>query len=187
VVARDVDHAAERLLLLHREVRELLALAAVGFAGAIGASQLRPDFALPLLVGGVAALLLSMRAVFQRWDLIDRLVLDRDTYAIAEVRRRAEQAASMESRHALASSIHWLLGHPASQTATRVAAARRELEALAAELEDENLALDPACAVACERLVNNATESPLRNPAMPPEDVRSRLRQILGGFNAGSA
>ena len=65
--------------------------------------------------------------------------------------------------------------------------AAEELEALACELEDEELALDPACAVACMRLLSDVSESPLLNPALPPELLRSRVRQIRSGFEAGRA
>ncbi len=182
MVARDVEHAASSLRVLRHEARDRLGLAIFALALAIGASQLRPDFAVPFLIGGVAVLFLSLRTMLRRWELIDQLLPDRDAYMIEEVRRRAEQAASMQNRHVLATSIQWLLTHPGSGTGPRIAVATRELEMLAAELENESLAFDPACAVACERLVNNTTESPLRNPALPPDEVRSRLTQILGGF-----
>jgi hypothetical protein len=65
--------------------------------------------------------------------------------------------------------------------------AAEELEALASELEDDELALDPACAVACMRLLSDLSASPLLNPALPPEELRSRVRQIRSGFEARQA
>ena len=47
-----------------------------------------------------------------------------------------------------------------------------ELDALACELEDDELALDPACAVACMRLLNDVTERPRHNLAPPPALLR---------------
>ena len=58
----------------------------------------------------------------------------------------------------------------------------RRLEALAAELEDDELTLDPAPAVMCKRLLTDFVESPLFDPALPPEELRSRVRRIRAGF-----
>jgi hypothetical protein len=62
-----------------------------------------------------------------------------------------------------------------------------ELDALAAELEDDGLALDPVAAVACVRLLSDLPASPLLNPAAPVSDLRSRIRQIRSGFAPGLA
>lgn len=182
MVARDVDQAARELAAWRREARQQFGLAAVAFALALGASQLRPAFAVPLLFGGVAALALGVRALAKRWELLDRLLLDRDAYAIGDVRARGAQATSMKSRHALASSIHCLLAQPDLTPSGRVGAAAQELEELADELDDEDLALDPTSAAECMRLLNDVSESPLRNPAFPLEDLRARVSRILAGF-----
>ena len=60
--------------------------------------------------------------------------------------------------------------------------ATEELEALAWELDDDNLALDPVCAVACTRLLSDLSESRLRDPALWREDLRSRVWQVRSGF-----
>jgi hypothetical protein len=44
-------------------------------------------------------------------------------------------------------------------------------------------ALDPAYAVACSRLLNDATTSPLVNPTLPIDEVRSRVLQLRRGFH----
>ncbi len=187
MVARDVERLSAELGALRHGLWEHLGLALLAFGLAVTASQFWPAFAVPLLLGGVASLFLFLRALLRRFELIDRLVLDRDAYAIPEVRRRAEEAATMESRRSLAVSIQCLLRQPALGVPGRVAAVARELEALAAELDDEQLALDPACAVACSRLLNDVLASPLRNPTYPREDVHSRICQILAGFRPRSA
>jgi hypothetical protein len=110
-------------------------------------------------------------------------LLDRDAYAIPEIRRRAEHIASMESRRELAASVrNRLTPVPGFSLATRVAAAAEELEALASELEDEDLSFDPACAVRCLELLTNGMDSPLLNDLLPAEDVRAGIRQIRAGF-----
>jgi len=65
---------------------------------------------------------------------------------------------------------------------SRIVAAADELEALVTELDDDDLAIDPACAVACVRLLSDLAGSPLLNPERPPEELRSRVRQIRSGF-----
>jgi hypothetical protein len=62
-------------------------------------------------------------------------------------------------------------------------AAAEELEALASELEDETLVLDPASAVACVRLLSDVAGSPLLDPALPAEVLRWRVSQIKSGFS----
>ena len=127
--------------------------------------------------------MLFLRALLRRFELLDALVADRDTYAIPEVRRCAERAATPKNRHELACSVRSLLSQPGPAFERRVRAAATDLEALVAALEDDGLSLDPAAAIACGRLLNNVAESPLRNPAIPPAYVYSRVAQILAGFS----
>lgn len=182
MVARDVDRAATELRDFSLGVWEHFGLAAIAFGLALTASRLYPALGVPLLIGGIASLALGVRDAARRWELIDRLVLDRDAYRIPAVRCRAEQAATMRSRRALASSIGVLLVRPELVAAGRVDAVAEELRMLAAYLDDEDLSLDPASAVVCERLLGDLAESPLRNPAKPVEDARARIAQVLTGF-----
>jgi hypothetical protein len=48
---------------------------------------------------------LAGRAFFRRLELSDRLLLDRDAYAITEIRRRGEDMASMKNRRALRADV----------------------------------------------------------------------------------
>lgn len=57
------------------------------------------------------------------------------------------------------------------------------LAELAEELVDPLLDLDPACAVACSRLLTDPDRSPLVNASLPAEDVGSRLVRIRSGFH----
>jgi hypothetical protein len=180
--ARAVEDAARRLRELHREEWEDVALAVLTLALAIAATQVRPTVALPLLAGGGAAAVLAVRAFWRRWDLLDRLTFERDAHTIPEVRAEALKAATPESRQRLAQTIHRIVRGPGLALAGRVTAYVDELEELATELERAELVLDPACAVECVRLLTDGSESPLFNPSLPPQDVRSRVRQIRSGF-----
>ena len=90
----------------------------------------------------------------------------------------------MERRHTFAAMIRSSLRPPGPVLEGPAIAATEELEALASELEDDELALDPACAVACLRLLSDPVGSPLLNPELSFEDMRSRVRQIRSGFRS---
>jgi hypothetical protein len=143
-----------------------------------------PAFSLPLLFGGVTGTVLAARAAYRSWDLLDRLVGEPDAYAIAEVRTRALEEATLQRRHSLAISLRLLLNGPGSRNA-RVAGAADDLEALIRDLDDDELALDPAAAVACARLLNDPVNSPLLDATAHAEDVRSHARHIRSGFYHG--
>jgi hypothetical protein len=149
---------------------------------AIASSAVRPSFALPLLIGGLFVGGRAVLAGCRRSDLLDRLLGERDAYTISEVRTRAEKEAGMRNRRWLSRCIRSHLEYAENP---RFAANAEQLTLLAEELADPNLELDPACAVACSRLVLDPT-SPLVNSGLPADDVRSRLTQILAGFHASS-
>ena len=185
--ARAVDEASSRLRELRQEEWQDLGLAAVSVGLALAATQVDPAFAMPLFLGGVVVGARGVRALWRRWDLVDRLAGERDAYAIPEVLAYAAREATVARRHTHAALIRGELEQTELAYRDRVMLAVEELEALACELEDDELALDPACAVACMRLVSDVSESPLLNPDLPPELLRSRIRQIRSGFEARPA
>ncbi len=180
--ARTIEQTAARLSQLRREGWADEALAALALGLAVGATQVRPAFALPLLAGGIAVAVLGVRALWRRYELLYRLALERDAYAIPEVRAYAARSATMGNRRMLAASIRGMLKEPGLMVAVRIAAAAEDLEALASELERDELELDPAGAVACVRLLTDGATSPLLNSAVPAADLHSRLWQIRAGF-----
>jgi hypothetical protein len=97
MVARAVEDAGRRLQDLRREEWQDYALAAVTLGLAVTASVACRALALPLFVGGLFATSRAILAGWRRWDLLDRLVVERDAYAIPEVRARADQEATMAS------------------------------------------------------------------------------------------
>ena len=141
-----------------------------------------PSLALPLFFGGLAVGALGVRALWRRWDLVDRLAGERDAYVLPEVLEHASREATIAKRQTFAALIRSRLSEPGPGFAARVGAAGGELEALACELADGELELDPVCAVVCMRLLSDVAESPLLNPALPPDELRSRVRQIRSGF-----
>jgi hypothetical protein len=179
--ARALDDAATRLRELRREEWEDSTLGLLAFALALAATRLRPELAMPLFLGGVAVGALGVRALWRRWDLVDRLAGDRDAYVIDEIRSFAAREATTERRHCYAAAIRNMLDAPVPVTGNRTDVAE-ELRALSAELDDDGLDLDPATAVACMRLLRDPVESPLLAPGAAPDEVRDRVRHIRAGF-----
>jgi hypothetical protein len=175
--ARAVEEGSAKLRALRHEEWQDLGLGAVAVALAVAATQVWPQLAVPLFVGGLVVGVRGVRAAWRRWDLVDRLADYVDAYVIPEVLAYASRHASMERRHTFAGFLRSRL--PTSDL--RIAAVAHDLEALAAELEDDSLALDPVAAVSCMRLLSDP-ESPFLNRTAPADELRSRVLQIRAGF-----
>ena len=180
--ARAVDNSSARLRELRQDEWGNLGLAALVLGLAVAATELRPELALPLFLGGLVAAARGVRALWRRWDLVARLAGEGDAHVIPEVLAYARRHSTMDSRRCFAASIRSRLPRAGFAVDARIVAAADVLEALADELEDETLDLDPAAAVACMRLLSDPCESPLLNLRVPPENLRSRACQIRAGF-----
>jgi hypothetical protein len=184
--ARAVDDAGKHLRELRRDEWNELGLAGVALGLAIGATEYAPSLALPLLIGGLAIGLLGIQALWRHWDLVDRLADDPDAYAIDEILTYASRETTMESRRRSATLIRHYLEPMCTSRPGGFDHARDELATLADELEDEVLELSPACAVACSRLLSEPT-SPLLNPALSQDALRSSVARIRSGFTCREA
>lgn len=180
--ARAVNDAGARLRELEHEGWQDLALALLTLGLAVGAAELAPSLAVPLFTGGVVIGVLGIRAYWRHWDLVDRLAGERDAYSIAEVLAYASRETTMERRRTFAALIRQHVELTEGDAQALFGDAVSELEALAHDLEDGELALDPASAVACLRLVSEPTQSPLLNPALPRDGLRFTARRIRAGF-----
>jgi hypothetical protein len=180
--ARAVEEAAARLHELRREEWEQFGVAAAAMALALAAAQRHHSLAMPLFLGGLVVAGLGMRALWRRWDLVDRLSGEPDAHAIAEVLDYASREATPERRRGSAALIRRTL-RERSPYDPRIALVEDELAALARELEDTSLTLDPACAVACRRLLTNPGESTLFDSAVATEDLLASIRRIRLGLN----
>jgi hypothetical protein len=182
--ARTVDDAATRLHELRAEELQDLALGGLSIGFSLVATGIAPQLALPFFLGGLLVGLLGMRALVRRYELLERLAADRDAHAIAEVRRRALREATLERRRTMACHLRLWLTEPLD---ARLRGAARELALLVADLEDDALELEPACAVACARLLSDPEASPLLNVTLPADAIQSRARRIREGFTPQSA
>ena len=89
-------------------------------------------------------------------------------------------------------AVYGATGYTGKLVAAELAAAKADLvisgrnpeklEALAAELDDPGLVFDPACAVACMRLLSDPG-SPLFDPAACDAEVQGRIARIRAGFS----
>ena len=183
--ARAVDDAGARLRALRQDEWQNFALAGVALGLAMGATGFVPQLAGPLFVGALAAGVSGIRALWRHWDLVDRLAGERDAYTIAEVFAYASRHATLDRRRTYAALIRDHLQPLGGGAPPRTDAAADELRALSEELEDGDLELDPACAVACQRLVSELTESQVfdLDCAVPPETLRSSAHRIRSGFS----
>jgi hypothetical protein len=183
--ARAVDQAATSLRELRDEEWEDFGLALVALTLALVAAELHHGLAVPLFLGAVVVGALGLRALWRRWDLVNRLSLEPDAYSIPEILHCASKEATFERRRWYAALIRRTLRDRPSDDA-RIAQVAGELEALVLELEDVELELAPACAVACRRLVSEPTESALFDPEVSAEDLRGSVRRIRFGFRAAA-
>ncbi len=181
MTARQIDGAAAQLHELRVQTVERLGLAAVAFALALTATQLRPALAVPLLLGAMAMTFLGVRALVRRWFLLEDLALEPEAYELADVRRFGVRAASPERQRVLAHSLRAVMEESTSFVAARVAAVRPELEEIVDALENDPSTLKPQAAVALERGLH---ECPLllRDASLPVTELRCRLRRLLESF-----
>ena len=181
--AREVEKAQASLNELRLTEREDLALAAVAFCASLVATQVFPQFALPLFLGGLTVGVLGIRAVVRQWDLVDRLMGERDAYVIPQVLERAARGATAEKRKSMAASVRGIAeeaGHPDD---ARIRAVAADLELLAQELEDDALELDLSAAVACQRLFTDVDgPGPLFDLLVPVDELQARIRHVRTGF-----
>ena len=177
--ARAVDEAGNRLRELRREEWENLGLGGLVLGLALVATQVRPALAVPLFLGGLAVGASGLRALWRHWDLLDGLADERDAYVIPEVLAHASREATMGRRRSFATVIRTL--PPRRVLDARFVSVAEELDGLASELDDDQLELDPACAVACMRLLGDPA-SPLFDPAVRPIELLSCVRRVRSGF-----
>jgi hypothetical protein len=180
--AREVERLGGRLSAMKEQAIGRLTLAALALGGALVASQLWHDLAIPLLLGGVGLAMLGCRDVIRRECLLDEAATDRDAYALAPVRRHTARLATMEHRRDDAASLRRLARNQERSIPDRIESNRELLEQLAAELEREDLSFDPACAVLLDHLLLRPEESALYAAGRSSADLHSSLVQIEAGL-----
>jgi hypothetical protein len=180
--ARALEDAETRLVELHHDEVQRMALSVVTLGGSLAATVVYEPLVLPLFLGGLALGVLGMGAIWRHWDLLDRLADDGDAYTIPAVQAYAARDARMDRRQCNAAHIRSWLAGPVLAGDARIVDYADALEELARELDDDGLELDPACAIACRRLLTDPQVSPLLNEALPADDLGSWIVRIRRGF-----
>jgi hypothetical protein len=179
--ARAVEDAHGQLRDLRAKALENAALAFVAFGAALVATGVRPNLAVPLLLGALTTAFLAARAFVRAHLLVEELALDRDALAIPEVRAYALRAAAPARRRHAAASIRAALD-ASGGAVDRVEANRRRLEELEGALLDERLTFDPSSAVDLYWLALGGWDA-FYGSAVPSAEVAARLLRILSGFS----
>ncbi len=180
--ARAVDEAAHQLGELRSDEREGFLLGMAALAAAVAVTTFAPSLALPLFVAGSFSLYRVVRAAVRRCELLETLATDADACVIGEVAARAERAAAMASRRVLAASARRAVANARYAGSGRVLGFAPQLEALAAELDRDDLELDRVHAMLCERLLRD-TCSPLYDAELPAAELVAQLNHIRSGFS----
>jgi hypothetical protein len=177
--ARALQEAEAELVERRHDEQYRIALSALALTASIVATAVFPPLVVPLFTGGLAIGVLGVVATWRHWDLLDRLADDREAYSISEVRAYGAREARMDRRRFHAKLVRaWT-----SSSDPRVADFVDELDDLADALENADLELDIATAVACRRLVSEPAASPLLDETSSGQDLRTAINRLLDGFH----
>lgn len=186
--ARDVEQAASDLARRSRRRGESAVLALVSASLAGIALPFARLLALALAAGALVELALAAGALVRRRAQIASLALDPAAYSIADVEAYGRRLVGPPERARLAAWLDEICADaylPGSlYLADRVSHFAHELEALARDVGSPAVALEPASAAACRRLLTHAVESPLYNPRLPADELGLALRRIRAGLRA---
>jgi hypothetical protein len=180
--ARALQEAEAHLVEVRHDELHRLGLSGLALGASVTATVVCPPLVVPLFLGGLTIGALGIGSLWRHWDLVDRLADDRDAYRIPEVRAYAARDARMDRRLGYAAHVRSWIERSSLSADVRIAEFAEELEELASALEDRDLELDPASAIACRRLVSDPTASPLLNNELPREDIESSITRIRSGF-----
>lgn len=183
---RDLEQVASELAARRRRGRDAALLSVPALAGAALSAMGSSALALALAAGGLVQILIALAAFVGRRQLIERLALDPRAYVLPEVESYGTTVARRRER--LASWLTEVVTDaPRGNTlylGDRVSDYGGELLALARDLGAPGVAVRPASAVACQRLLTHAIESPLYNPRLPADELPSTLARIRAGIDA---
>jgi hypothetical protein len=185
VIARHVDDAAEQIRHKRRRTLESAALAAACALLAWLALD-SAALAVALGVGTGFEVLFAGWSLLSRRELIARLALEPDAYAIPEVEAYGVHLTRARHRRTLAQSIRKMIREALRPDSLylgdRVLRYARDLEAVARDLLTPNVRVHPVSVARCRRLLTEAAESPLYNPKLPAEEIPQILRRIRAGI-----
>jgi hypothetical protein len=186
--ARELEAMVATLGRRRRRSLHALVVAAVVAAVALALAFVSTRAALALAAGAAAEVLIAGGLWLSRRELIERLALDPDAYAIPDVARFGARIAAPRERERIAALLQSVVKEPERPQSFhlrhRARIYARELEAVARELAAPATSVEPPVAVACRRLLTRPVQSPLYNPNLADEDLAALLLRIRAGMAA---
>ena len=181
--------ASARLETLRRRIRELLVAAVLlTAAGVTSAANDQGQLATSLLFAGAIGVAVAALSRGERVHLLTRLVAQGDAERVPEAAAFARELVGPARRARLARGLDRAAaaGRPgvhefAHVWPERAHRTRDELERLASAFRDRSVAVAPASAALCRRMLCEAALSPLYNASLSEEDLARLLRAISAG------
>jgi hypothetical protein len=182
----ELDKAAARLKAMRERRRTRLMTATAALCLAAGALLYSDPLAISFLVGVGCALALALADTYRRRELLAGLALDRQAYALPEVRRYGAGLVMLSGRQRVAAALERVLenaGTPGScYLSQRVDAFRGDIAGLASAVRAPDARVEPTSIARCWRLLTRAAESPLYNHRIPADDLGFELQRIYAGI-----
>jgi hypothetical protein len=183
----DVATAIRRLAASRAWVRQGAALTLGSLILAAAAQPLAPSLAGPLLLAGLIEASIVYFVASGRRRLTAELAVERDYYAIPEVRSYGEKLKAPRARERLADWLVELIevgtDPENAYLGDRIADNRSDLLAVADDLRSPRLEAHPTTLATCVALLTRGASSPLYNRGIPPDALRAVLLRIRLGFH----
>lgn len=183
---RAAELAADRLEAARRFTFHASVLAAATLVLTAAVWIWFPAALLPMGILAAVEGFVVLWAHFAGQDLVQRFALEPFADEIPEVRRYGERLLEQDERDRLAASINSLIAGARAPGAfclvDRIVLFEEQLRALANELATPAVPIQARSVVTCVRLLTRGVESPLFNPSVPVEQLRSTLLRIRFGI-----
>ncbi len=196
VLEREVPPSREsevQLDALRAQSRDYAVGAAVGIVGAPLVIAVQPQLGIAIALAAVAAMVLCLRSVLRRRELLRLLLRDRGAYEIATVRREGERFANPARRHRLGAWLRSLVkvadaeGVPPSLNLraidARVRPRRERFLRIADALEADERSMHPASVALLHQLLTRPPVSPLYNHGLDEDLLDLVLHRVEAGLD----
>jgi hypothetical protein len=185
--ARELEAIAFDLVRSRRRIREARGFAAGSLVVALATAPLALEISAAFAAGALTGVLTATLTRVSRQAKIARLALDPAAHELPEVAGFANRLATQLERQRLAEWIREIIREAAYipdnwYLSSRVLRYADELAALGSELSDPRAQIRPASAAAVHRLLSQAVDSPLYNPALPADQLPAIIANIRLGI-----
>jgi hypothetical protein len=195
VLERDLPSSREaeaKLAALRAQARDFAVACVLSLVGTGIAAVVDQRLALALAATALGTLLLTIRSVWRRRELLVMLLTERDAYSIKAVRHQATKFATAGRRHRLGVWLRKLVAvadgeqHPPSTQVraidARVKARRERFLKVADALEDDAREVHPACVALLHQVLTRPGLSPLYNVGLQEDLLDLALHRVEAGI-----